>query len=156
MNRLTLCVVALIAATGCGDFVPTAGSYEMSELTVAVDGCNLDDGSESSDGDDFELSVDAEALTTVADLGESFQFSCVLDGNDMICEDYVLENDGQGYSVDQTFTFGGVFLDEVTLDGSYGITMACEGERCAEIEAEAETTLPCTSTFDFTAATAPQ
>ena len=156
MTRLMIATSALILATGCGDFVPTAGSYEMSELTVAADGCSLDDGGESSDGDDFDLSVDAEALTTVADLGENFQFSCVLDGMDMICDDYLVENEGDGYSVDQIFTFGGVFLDEVTLDGSYGITMACEGERCAQIEEEAEVTLPCTSTFDFTAVTAAQ
>lgn len=157
MTRLMIATAALILATGCGDFVPTAGSYEMSDVSIAVDGCGLDDGGEGTDeGEDFDLSVDAEALTAVADLDEDFQFSCSLDGETMTCDDIVIENEGDGYSVDQIFEFGGVFLDEVTLDGSYGITMECEGEKCADLAQEADVTLPCTTTIDFTATTAAQ
>lgn len=152
MTRSTIAALCLMCTTGC-TFVPTAGTYVLSDLTVVEDGCNLGEPDESTEDDVFDLSVDEDALTAIADLDDEFQFSCVIDGDNLNCDDIVVETEGNGYSVDQIFGFGGLFLDEITLDGSYGITMECEGENCGQLAAQAEVTLPCTTTFDFIAET---
>lgn len=139
---------------GVPDIVPTAGTWEVFEVTVIDDGCELDDNEPAEDGEpetEWILADNGDGNYTVEVADFLAPWTCEIQGMDLVCETQTytqsLETSGMMAEITQEFPFGMHFTDSKSSTATWGVSMTCTGDDCGDLD----TRFPCSSSFSATA-----
>ena len=133
--------------TACGSFTPAEGTWTLSGLEVTEDTCQFptDEEEEISDSEfSVALSDDGFSLDADGDGEDASPVACTLEGKNFTCESEVETSEEDTFTIAIETSLSGVFASETESTINLSIEVSCEGDDCALVEEQAETSFPCT------------